>query len=145
MTARGGPLSMTAATGFSGEPRMKTLASFLLLLFIVPAVYGQSQQTMPIKLYFPNTKLSSDQCEVKVFPVTRRIPRTAAAARGVFLTGRSIARRWRRQQAHAFILLLRARRGRGDQEREQCRCFGERVAHATSPVRRYIMPDFWSK
>jgi spore germination protein GerM len=60
---------------------MKTLASFLLLLFIVPVAYGQSRQTMLIRLYFPNTKFKSGDCEVKVFPVTRRIPKTAAAAR----------------------------------------------------------------
>jgi len=61
---------------------MKTIASFLLLICIVPVASGQSQ-TMLIKLYFPNTKLNSGECGVKVFPVTRRIPRTAAAARAV--------------------------------------------------------------
>ena len=59
---------------------MKTLASLLLLLFAMPVAYGQSQQTMPIKLYFPNTKLNSGDCGAKVFPVTRRIPKTAAVA-----------------------------------------------------------------
>src|SRR6266850_1862079 len=62
---------------------MKILVSLLLLLFLVPAAYGQSRQTMLIKLYFPNTKLNSGDCGVKVFPVTRRIPKTAAVARAV--------------------------------------------------------------
>jgi spore germination protein GerM len=61
---------------------MKTIASFLLLICLVPVASGQSQ-TMLIKLYFPNTKLNSGECGVKVFPVTRRIPGTAAAARAV--------------------------------------------------------------
>ena len=61
---------------------MKTIASFLLLICLVPVASGQSQ-TMLIKLYFPNTKLNSGECGVKVFPVTRRIPRTVAAARAV--------------------------------------------------------------
>jgi spore germination protein GerM len=57
---------------------MKTL---ILLLFITPVAYAQSQQTMTIKLYFPNTNLDKSDCHVKVFPVTRTIPRTAAVAR----------------------------------------------------------------
>ena len=60
---------------------MKTLAAFLLLVFIIPAAHGQSQQTMPIKLYYPNAKFGSGDCAVKVFPVTRRIPKTFAVAR----------------------------------------------------------------
>jgi len=61
---------------------MKTISSFLLLICLVPVASGQSH-TMLIKLYFPNTKLNSGECGVKVFPVTRRIPRTVAAARAV--------------------------------------------------------------
>jgi len=59
---------------------MKTFASLLLLLFVMPGAYGQSQQTMLIKLYFPNTKLGSGDCGAKVFPVTRSIPKTTAVA-----------------------------------------------------------------
>ena len=62
---------------------MKRLISFLLLLLIVPVASGQSRQTMLIKLYFPNTRFDSGDCGVKVFPVTRKIPKTAAAARAV--------------------------------------------------------------
>jgi spore germination protein GerM len=60
---------------------MKTLGSLLLLLSVMPFAYGQSQQTMAVKLYFPNTKLGSGDCVVKVFPVTRRIKKTPAVAR----------------------------------------------------------------
>jgi spore germination protein GerM len=64
---------------------MKTFALSILLLFVTfmaPAASGQSQQTMTIKLFFPNTKLDKADCAVKVFPVTRTIPKTAAVARG---------------------------------------------------------------
>jgi spore germination protein GerM len=60
---------------------MKTLRPLLLLLFVMPVAYSQSPQTMVIKLYFPNTKSDSSDCVVKVFPVTRRIPKTAGVAR----------------------------------------------------------------
>lgn len=60
---------------------MSTLRLLLLVLFVVPVAYGQSQQTMLIKLYFPNTKFDSGDCVAKVFPVTRRIPKTAGVAR----------------------------------------------------------------
>jgi len=61
---------------------MKTLSLLMmLLLFTVPVIYGQSQQTMKIKLYFPNTKRDSGDCPVKVYPVTRTVPKTEAAAR----------------------------------------------------------------
>lgn len=59
---------------------MKTLAALLLLLSGMLVAYGQSQQTMVIKLYFPNTKFGSGDCVVKVFPVTRKIPKTPAVA-----------------------------------------------------------------
>lgn len=38
---------------------------------------------MLIKLYFPNTKIGGGDCGAKVFPVTRKIPRTPAVARAV--------------------------------------------------------------
>jgi spore germination protein GerM len=57
---------------------MKTLI-LLLLLFLAPATFGQSQQT--IKLYFPNTKQDHGDCGAKVYPVKRTIPRTTAVAR----------------------------------------------------------------
>jgi hypothetical protein len=62
---------------------MKTFAALLLLLFVMPVAYGQAKQTMLIKLYFPNTKFGSGDCGAKVFPITRRIPKTAAVARAV--------------------------------------------------------------
>lgn len=55
----------------------------MLLLIIMPMAYGQSQQTMVIKLYFPNTKSESSDCVAKVFPVTRRIQKTSGVARAV--------------------------------------------------------------
>ncbi len=57
---------------------MKTL---VLLLFMATVAYGQSQPTMTIKLYFPNTKFDKGDCGVKVFPVTRKIPKTSTVAR----------------------------------------------------------------
>jgi spore germination protein GerM len=62
---------------------MKTLASLMLFLFIAPLSYGQSQQTMTIKLYFPNTRLDKSDCPAKVHPIKRTIPKTAAVARAV--------------------------------------------------------------
>ena len=63
---------------------MKTLAVLTLLLLIAPVACGQSpQQTMTIKLFFPNTNLDKGDCPAKVFPVTRTIPKTAAVARAV--------------------------------------------------------------
>ena len=61
---------------------MKTLTLLILFLFMVPVTYGQSQGTMTIKLYYPNTKYDKGDCSVKVHPVTRIIPRTTALARG---------------------------------------------------------------
>ncbi len=62
---------------------MKTFALLLLLCCLMPAAYGQSRQTMTIKLYFPNTKRDKSDCVVKVFPVTRSIPKTASVAKAV--------------------------------------------------------------
>ena len=62
---------------------MKTLGLLMLLLFIAPVSCGQSQQTMTIKLYFPNTRFDKGDCGVKVFPVTRKIPKAAAVAKAV--------------------------------------------------------------
>jgi spore germination protein GerM len=53
----------------------------MLFLFIAPVTYGQPQQTMTIKLYLPNAKRDSGDCSVKVYPVTRTIPKTDAVAR----------------------------------------------------------------
>lgn len=47
----------------------------------VPVAYGQSQPTMTVKLYYPNTKRDSGDCSVKVYPVTRKIPRSSAVAK----------------------------------------------------------------
>lgn len=60
---------------------MKIPGSLFLLLFVIFSAYGQSQQTMPIKLYFPNSKLDRGDCVAKVFPVTRRIQKTPAIAK----------------------------------------------------------------
>ena len=61
---------------------MKTLTLLLMLfLCIAPLTYGQSQQTITVKLYFPNTKRDNGDCPVKVYPVRRMIPKTEAVAR----------------------------------------------------------------
>jgi spore germination protein GerM len=61
---------------------MKILSLLLMLfLLIAPVTYGQSQRSMTIKLYFPNTKRDGGDCSVKVYPVTRTIPKTTAVAR----------------------------------------------------------------
>jgi spore germination protein GerM len=60
---------------------MKALTLLILLLFMAPVASGQSQQTMTIKLFFPNTNLDKGDCGVKVFPVTRTIPKITAVAR----------------------------------------------------------------
>ncbi|MBC7909383.1 MAG: GerMN domain-containing protein [Pyrinomonadaceae bacterium] len=59
---------------------MKTFALMMLFLFIATVAYGQAQQTMSIKLYFPNTKHDKGECAVKVHPVSRTIPKTAVVA-----------------------------------------------------------------
>ena len=60
---------------------MKVSALLIMLFLVAPASYGQSQQTMTIKLFFPNTRLDRRDCVVKVFPVTRKVPKTAAVAK----------------------------------------------------------------
>ncbi len=62
---------------------MKTFVLIALFFFLVPVIAsGQTQQTTTIKLYFANEKLSkSDNFPVKVFPVTRKIPKTTAVAK----------------------------------------------------------------
>ena len=60
---------------------MKVSALLIMLFFVAPAASGQSQQTMTIKLFFPNTRLDKRDCVVKVFPVTRKIPKTSAVAK----------------------------------------------------------------
>ncbi len=61
--------------------RLSLLSLLLFMAFMTPVASGQSQQTMTIKLFFPNTKLDKADCAVKVFPVTRTIPKTATVAR----------------------------------------------------------------
>jgi spore germination protein GerM len=51
---------------------------WLLLAFIT--VQAQ-QQTMKIKLYFPNTKHDKADCSVPVYPTVRTIPKTDAVAK----------------------------------------------------------------
>ena len=54
----------------------------LLLLFVVwPVVVPAQQQTMQIKIYFPNSKRDSGDCGARVYPVTRTIPKTKAVAK----------------------------------------------------------------
>ena len=60
---------------------MKRIALAILLFGLAPVAYGQSQQTTTIKLYFPNSKRDKSDCAVKVFPVIRTIPKTAAVAK----------------------------------------------------------------
>ena len=52
----------------------------LLLLFAFTTVTAQ-QQTMKIKLYFPNTKRDKADCTVPVYPITRSIAKTSAVAK----------------------------------------------------------------
>ncbi len=58
---------------------MKALSLLALVLLIAPVAY--SQQTMTIKLYYPNPKLAQSDCPVKVHPVKRTIAKTAAVAK----------------------------------------------------------------
>lgn len=53
-----------------------TLLSLILVFSVVS--FGQ---TMSVKVYFSNEKLNSDVCDGKVFPVTRKIPKTKAVAK----------------------------------------------------------------
>lgn len=55
------------------------IITILSLIFIFSAItFGQ---TMQIKVYFSNEKLGSDGCDGKVFPVTRTVNKTKAAAK----------------------------------------------------------------
>lgn len=58
------------------------IASFILALFIFPTILQAQTRTTPIKLYFHNEikNPNAQDCN-KVFPVTRRIPKTKAIAR----------------------------------------------------------------
>jgi spore germination protein GerM len=60
---------------------MKTFLPLLLLFVVLPSVAFAQQQTMQIKVYFPNTKRDSGDCVVPVYPVTRTIPKTKAVAK----------------------------------------------------------------
>ena len=60
---------------------MKTIWLLLLLLLAVPVSFGQSRETMTVKLYFPNNKQGNSDCVAKVFPVSRNVPRTEAVAK----------------------------------------------------------------
>ncbi len=60
---------------------MRNLAALIVVLFIAPITCAQSTPGRLIKLYFPNTKLGSGDCQVKVYPVTRKVPGTTAVAR----------------------------------------------------------------
>ena len=53
----------------------------LLLLVASPAVVPAQQQTMQIKIYFPNSKRASGDCGARVYPVTRTVPKTKAVAK----------------------------------------------------------------
>ena len=61
---------------------MKRLA-LSLILFIVPVALGQSPRTTTVKVYFANEKFTPEgkECEGRVYPVRRKIPKTAAVAR----------------------------------------------------------------
>jgi spore germination protein GerM len=58
---------------------MKTVVVALLcFLIFVPA---HAQQSLTIKLYFPNSKRDQGDCSAKVYPVTRSVPKTNGVAR----------------------------------------------------------------
>ena len=61
------------------QNRMKILL-LSLLFFAFSNVHAQ-QQTMQIKLYFPNTKFGNGDCSVRVYPTTRTIAKTNATAK----------------------------------------------------------------
>ena len=62
---------------------MKILATLIVFLFITPITFGQSRQTITIKVYYPNARLDKSDCPVKVYPIKRMIPTTPAVARAV--------------------------------------------------------------
>ena len=55
--------------------------SLLLLLFFSFTTVHAQQQTMQIKLYFPNSKLDKADCSVPVHPTIRTIATTKAVAK----------------------------------------------------------------
>lgn len=57
---------------------MKIITIFSLLFVFSTISFGQ---TTSVKVYFSNEKLSSDGCDGKVYPVTRKIPKTKAVAK----------------------------------------------------------------
>ncbi len=58
------------------------LALVLAMLAFACAAYGQSSKTTTIKVYFSNEKLNPNIIDCnKVFPVTRKIPKTTAIAK----------------------------------------------------------------
>jgi spore germination protein GerM len=60
---------------------MTKLIFFTLLLSALP-VFGQVQSTMTVKVFFHNEKFNPNQDDcTKVYPATRTIPKTKAAAR----------------------------------------------------------------
>lgn len=60
---------------------MKALLLLILLFVFAPVMAPAQQQTMQIKLYFPNSKRNSGDCVVPVYPVTRTVPKTSAVAK----------------------------------------------------------------
>src|SRR5262245_9545416 len=63
------------------EENSMRISAALLLLFVSLTTIGQTGNTTTIKLYFPNTKLDKSDCAVKVFPITRKIPKTGSIAK----------------------------------------------------------------
>lgn len=61
---------------------MKITALLFTFLILTSVAFGQKTQTMTIKVYLSNEKLNPniDDCN-KVFPVTRKIPKTTATAK----------------------------------------------------------------
>ena len=60
---------------------MKSLVLLFAVLFLSGMAFGQTAETMTIKLYFHNEKLNPNMQDcTKVFPTTRQIPKTKATA-----------------------------------------------------------------
>ncbi len=61
---------------------MKYFVLTLVMLMFACSAYGQTSKTTTIKVYFSNEKLNPniDDCN-KVYPVTRKIPKTSAIAK----------------------------------------------------------------
>jgi hypothetical protein len=85
----------------SEELEMKSFALLLLLFVAAPIAYGQSRQTMTVRLYFPNTRRSKVECAARVFPATRRIPKTASVAKATL--EQLFAGPTRQEKARGFI------------------------------------------